>query len=880
MFYLYHHHDLTRLADVLTALRRTHLPSPLTTDSILVPNTGIGRWLKMHLAERDGVAANIQTLLPAPFFWSVIADSLPGERPDSSAYRRENLRWHLYAQLPGLAEEVPEVARYLGDRPAELRRWQLAERLAELFDEYLIYRREMLLAWERGADEAGPPGSWQAPLWRALTSRLGRDHRARLLGELIRRVERGEPLDSGWWPERLYCFGLGNLPPDYLRLLYALGRRVDVHFLMHNPSDVYWGDIERRPTALVSLDDAHWNLPGEEAVFTGHPLLASLGYAARDFLRLIYSDEFADIRELELGEALAYQTPGDDTLLHRLQSGVIEMETTPASGSRPGGRCHPQGLADDDGSFQVHACHGSLREVQVLHDQLLDLLSRDHTLQPRDIIVMTPDVAEFAPAIEAVFGAAEGRAAIPYNLSDRPRRGTHPIVLTFRALLDLPLWRWTASELLSLVAVPAVMRRYGLEEADVENLRRWVDAAGIRWGLDAAHREQTGAGHWDQNSWAFGLDRLLAGVALSDPDTLADGVAPVVDLEGGATAALGELWLLISRLRHWRERLPAPASAADWQERLNALAADLFRVDPRNRDEQAALDILNEAVAVLGTAADCLSAEPLSWEAVREILDGELGASASRQPFLAGGVTFCGLLPLRTVPFRVVCLIGMNDGEFPRRDRNRAINLIRRRPRLGDSSVRDDDRLLLLQCLLAARDVFYVSYTGLDTLTGEPLEPSTAVAELLDFVARDQFEGTETEGRAEAAGDPSADAALQPEVFRGSDLDPFCGIDLDPLCGIDLDPFCGSDLPVAIRTPHPRTPQPGPVRRARSSLPRAPPPVHLPQGLAPRCSRHVHRARPAAAAGGRQPRAGPGSRPDHPRRAETFLQAPGTLFPA
>ncbi len=736
MFYLYHHHDLTRLADVLTALRRTNLPSPLATDSILVPNAGIGRWLKMHVAERDGIAANMQTLLPAPFFWNVVAGSLPGERPDSSAYRRENLRWHLYAHLPELAAAVPEVARYLGDPRAELRRWQLAERLAELFDEYLIYRREMLLAWERGEDAAGarelggPPASWQAPLWRALTARLGREHRARLLGELIRRVERGEALRTEAWPERLYCFGLGNLPPDYLRLLYALGRHSDVHFLMHNPSDVYWGDIEKRPTALVPLDDESLNLAGEEAVFSGHPLLASLGYAARDFLRLIYSDEFSDIRELELGEALAYDPPAGDRLLHRLQAGVIRMEATPTDA----------GLGDDDCSVQVHACHGSLREVQVLHDQLLDLLSRDQTLQPRDIIVMTPNVAEFAPAIEAVFGAAEGRAMIPFNLSDRPRQGTHPIVLTFRALLDLPLWRWTASELMSLVAVPAVMRRYGLEEADVENLRRWIDAAGIRWGLDAAHREQAGAGRWGQNSWAFGLDRLLTGVAVADANALVDGVAPMVDLEGGATAALGELWLMIERLRHWRERLDAATCAGDWQERLNALTDDLFRVDPRDRDEHAALDTLNEAIAVLATAADCLGDETLSWDAVREVLDGELSATGTRQPFLAGGVTFCGLLPLRTVPFRVVCLLGMNDGEFPRRDRNRAINLIRRHPRLGDASVRDDDRLLLLQWLLAARDVFYVSYTGLDTMTGEELEPSTAVAELLDFVAHNQFE--------------------------------------------------------------------------------------------------------------------------------------------
>jgi len=730
MFYLYHHHDHALLANLLMALRRSEVTSPLEPDVVLVPNPGSGRWLKMQLAEREGIAANIATELPAPFFWQILASSLPGERPDSSAYRREYLRWHLYALLPELAAAIPRLSGYLAGEAQPLRRWQLAERLADLFDEYLIYRRDMLLDWEHDRGTTRPPADWQAPLWRALVARLGPHHRARLLGELVQRIAAGEPVDTRLWPARLYCFALGNLPPDYLRLLYAIGHHCDVHFLMLNPSDGYWGDIEKRPLALAAaLDGAP--LPGEQQVFDGHPLLASLGFAGRDFLRIIYSDEFAGIRELELGAALAYQPPGAATLLHRLQSGVICMEATDCTA----------GLARGDRSFQVHACHGVLREVQVLHDQLLDLLAADPTLEPRDIIVLTPDMGRFAAAIEAVFGAAAGAAAIPFNLSDQPRRTSHPIVLTFRALLDLPLWRWTTSELLALLAVPAIMRRWHLEEADLANLQRWVQAAGIRWGLDAGHRAENGAGRWAENSWRFGLDRLLAGVAFAEPDQLTGGVAPMVDLEGGATAALGQLWLLIERLCYWREALPEAASGAEWQERLNALCVDLFSADPEDRDEQLALQTVAGAVATLDAATDSIGAVPLAWEAVREVLDAELDKGHARQPFLAGGVSFCGLVPLRTAPFRVVCMLGMNDGVFPRQDRNRSINLIRQQPRLGDSSARDDDRLLLLQWLLAARDVFYLSYTGQDTSSGEALAPATAVAELLDFVARNQFAG-------------------------------------------------------------------------------------------------------------------------------------------
>ncbi len=733
MFYLYHHNDLHRLADIFSMLRSAQSAGPLQSDQVLVPNAGLGRWLKMHVAERDGIAANMETLLSAPFLWNLISSSLPGGQQDSSAYQRENLRWHLYALLPEISGEVVEIARYLeGDNP-EVRRWQLAEQLASIFDEYLIYRRTMLLGWERGTSGSEPPENWQAPLWRALVSRLGRGHRARALGEFVRRAEAGEPLERRHWPERVYCFALGTLPPDYLRLLYALAQTADVHFFMHNPSEVYWGDIQAQPITLSEPPDASL-LPGEEKVFDGHPLLASLGRPARDFIRLIYSDEFDGIRELELGDALKYEDPGDATLLKRLQSGVIRMQAFP---EREEQQTRERDLQDR--SFQVHACHGVLREVQVLHDQLLSLLAEDEGLHPRDIIVMMPDVGSFAPAIEAVFGAATDESYVPFNLSDQPLSGTHPILQTFRLLLDLPLWRWTAEEVLRLIEVPAVRRRFDLDEADAETLRRWVQRAGVRWGIDADHRARAGAGRWDAASWDFGLDRLLAGVAVSEPDVLVHGIAAEVDLEGGATAALGQFWLLLDRLKYWHHALNDRASPEGWQERLNAFCDDLFAIDEKDRSEQSAMHALGEAIATLDVGREQIGGETISWEAIRELLGGELAGGGARQPFLSGGVTFCGLVPLRTVPFRVVCILGLDEGAFPRAERGRSMNLIRRNPRLGDISVRDDDRLLFLQWLLCAKDVFYLSYTGQDTRSGESLPPSTVVAQLLDFIASTEF---------------------------------------------------------------------------------------------------------------------------------------------
>ena len=722
MLHLYHHHDLNRLAELLAALLRTApLPSPLAAETILVANHGVGRWLQAQLAESDGIAANIEFILPAKFIWADLPAQL--DEPEAGpAYFRERLRWHLYRLLPALAGEDAAVARYLAADPAEIQRLQLADRLADVLDQYQVFRGEMLAAWAAGRRVGdGATEQWQSRLWRHLVSALGPEPRSTRLRTMIRRLLTGDAPVS---EQRLFCFGIANLPPDYLRLLYALGRNREVHLLLPNPSDVYWGDLSTRRTHLcVPREDDP--LAEEQAFEIGHPLLASLGRPVRDFIRMLYSDEMTEIQEPELGELMAYAPPGDRCLLHRIQTGIIRLDASRAAAE----------LAPDDISLQVHSCHGPLREVQVLHDQLLDLLANCASLQPRDIVVMTPDPAAYAPAVESVFGAARGGRFIPWSVSGRPRSAGHPIVQTFRQLLELPLSRWTASEVMALAAVPAVMRRFGLDAPALDTLGHWVHASGIRWGRDAETRERFGAGSYDANTWLFGLDRLLLGSVFNDEDTLVDDVAPWTDLEGGATETLGQLYRLVLELGEWQQTLARQRTAGEWRRAFNVLLERLFDVDPDDRPEREALDAVHDVLDVLLTADDCLDGQPLSWLALREALVAELNQPGRRQPFLSGGVTFADLESLAGVPFRVVCLLGMNDGAFPRQDGGREFNVMLQRHFLGDRSNRDADRQFFLQSLLAARDVFYLSYTGCDVRTGEILKPATTVSELLDFVS-------------------------------------------------------------------------------------------------------------------------------------------------
>ncbi len=727
MFFLYHHYRLDRLAELQSVLlNRAQRRSVLTPDTVLVPNQGVARWLQIQLAEAQGIAANLDMPLPAKFIWHQIPQLLPSGA-DSREFERHRLRWHLYALLPHLAGQIPQIARYLDGQPRDVLRLQLADQLAAVFDQYLVFRPRMLFAWQAGQTDGSAEEAWQAHVWRALIERLGPQHRGQLLHAAIQHCQQApEGSLSAQLPDQLYCFGLGALPPDYLRFFYAIGQHCDVHFLLLNPCAHYWGDIQRQ---RHSLQPGTEETAEELQLADSHPLLASFGRGTRDLLRVMYSDELQQVQEPQLGEAMAYEPPPPHHLLAKVQAGIIAMQAEPAH--------HQHG----DASIQVHACHGPLREVQVLHDQLLDLLSQDDSLQPRDIVVMMPDVGRYAAAIAGVFGAARGAQHIAWSLSDGSRAGGHPIIGSFMQMLQLPLSRWTAHEVLQLAQVPAVMRRFELDEASLAQLTHWLHAAGVRWGLDASTRRQFEAGEHAQFSWRFGLDRLLLGLSLNDEQALFNGISPWTDLEGGGTAALGQIALLLRRLANWQDVLAQPASARQWQERFHRMLDEMLDSSAADDAELAALQDLQHCLDSLSLAAECLGEETLSWQSVRETLLNELSQASARQPFLSNGVSFCAMQPLRAVPFRVVCLLGMDDGAFPRQERHGSFNLLRQSPRLGDISVRDDDRLLFLQAIMAAQDVFYLSYTGQDVATGDTLAAAPIVGEWLDFLQTYYFSG-------------------------------------------------------------------------------------------------------------------------------------------
>lgn len=709
--FLYQSNRLQELFRQLCAIIATPLADPLQPEIIVVHNQGMARWLQQQIAQERGIAANLEFPLPARFVWDLFAGQL-GELPAESVFDRDVMLWRIFALLPDLAAEMAdsEPARYLAGDEDGRRRLQLAEKISDVFDQYLVFRPDLLTAWEQGQE-----GHWQAVLWRRLAD-CGEPHRGRLLQRFLRLCHQ-DALARETLPERVCLFGLSSLAPAYLEVIHRISRHTEVHLFHLNPCRHFWGDLaSERELARLRRK---WRLQGtadlSQTYDAGHPLLASLGAVGRDFFRQLVD---LDLQDVEL-----YAPSGQDTLLGRLQDDILDLVDRTAD--HP-----PHVLAPDDRSIQFHVCHGVLREVQVLHDRLLDLFTSLPGLLPRDILVMAPDMEQYGAAVRGVFGSAPEERRIPWAIADQPRQRQHPVAGSFLDLLALLEGRFTAPEVMAFLENPAVLRRFGLQEDDLPELRAAIAEAGIRWGLDREHRRGLGVEADGLHTWSFGLDRLLLGYVMGAEEGLYDEILP---LPPRAPAILGGLGELLARLGQWRRQLERRMTADQWSEHLLALVEDFFAGDDEDQD----LSALRESISDL--AACCRRASwsgPLSLQVVRRFFRQVLARPGSGQAFLGGQVTFCNMVPMRSIPFRVIWLLGMNDTDFPRSQRPPAFDLMAQQPRIGDRNRRNDDRYLFLEALLSARDVFAVSWMGRSPRDNSLLPPSVVVGELRDHIDR------------------------------------------------------------------------------------------------------------------------------------------------
>ncbi len=730
------------LADQLTDALGQPSGDLFTPAEVIVPSRAMRTAVTLHMARRYGVCANLRFGFLAQWVWEqgtrVLSTLAPGtplpQRTADSAqapWQPTLLTWRVLAALddPAWVAAQPRLARYLAQADA-VTRFDLAQRVAGLVDQLVTYRPDWLAAWSDGRRVLPADGAddetWQAALWRRLQGEIDADARhagtdplaAHSLAAALADLPAGDraTLRDAGLPAAAHLFCLPTIAPVHLALLRQLARWVDVHVYAINPCAEFWFDVVA-PRRLARLSTAGKAQHAE----VGHRLLAAWGRQAQAQLAALVDAAGDGVLDDE-----QFTPAGGTSLLATVQNSILALQDL-----------EPASLALDvaDRSIELHVCHSLTRQLEVLHDQLLAVVARPGAPAPGEILVVVPDLDEAAPLIDAVFGTAPPQLALPFTITGRAISQVNPAARALLDLLALAGSRCTANDVYGLLQQPVVASRFGLDDEALARVHGWLLDAGVHWALDGAQRGALGLDASDRHSFADGLDRLFLGHVLPTDSAPFDGRLPAGEPEGSAALALGALWQFVQQLDAVRRRTAHPLPAADWPALLGGLVDGFLHADTAGTEPLAVH--LAELRAALRTLAERWQASaptlPLALDVVAQALQQALDDPAlGGVP--TGRITFAALPSLRGLPYRMVCVLGLDDGAFPVANRPAEFDLIARHPRAGDRQRREDERNLFLDLLLAARERLYLSHTGRSVRDNSRLPPSVLVAELLDVL--------------------------------------------------------------------------------------------------------------------------------------------------
>ncbi|NMH61204.1 exodeoxyribonuclease V subunit gamma [Alteromonas ponticola] len=738
MLALYPSNKLEHLSFLLSALLKEQPGSVFATHPILVESPGMQHWLSMQLAQTHGIAMNLQFPLPVRFMWNTARDILGADTvPKQSAYRREILVWRIdeillsetFCQHP----HAHPVCQYWQSQSSEddqaTLRLQFATAIADVFEQYLLYRPDWLAKWEDrqlclndNADER-----WQSIIWQMLTDDEPL-HPANLHQLTMQALREENHPDL---PQHVIVFAINTMAPQLVHFLDALAQHTTVHIFHLNPSVNYWGEGEsdRQLAKKIREKGVQAFTNSEQA----NPLLNNLGKQGRDLFNLLTPLQSFEVSAFDVGSSEQTLTQ-KTTLLSAIQQDVLHARAPQ----------QPSSFNKTDNSIIVSSAHSALREVQVLHDQLLLLMMQDPTLRPSDVVVMCPAVEHYAPLVGTVFRITNTAFAdqsdtvrLPCSIADRAPLDAEPLIAAYLELLHLPDSRFGVNQIMAYLRLESVQAKFDISNDNLELITHWLHKAHVHWGLDASQQSAV-LGQpktADTYSWEWGLKRLLKGMLAEDSALIVDDVLTVPDVEGQGTLVLGQLIHVLNQLRTFALALKQARTPAQWHTFLIELRDTCFAPLPTH--EYAWEQITHAAAAIEEHCNEANYTQPITLSQLRELLIKRFSRPDTGSQFHTGQVTFCSMLPMRSIPFKVVCILGLNDGDFPRQSQPISVDLMASEPaRLGDRSRRQEDRYLFLEAILSARQHLYLSFQGRHARDNSERQPSLVLAELLTLISK------------------------------------------------------------------------------------------------------------------------------------------------
>jgi exodeoxyribonuclease V gamma subunit len=719
MLHIHFSNDTERLADLLLHRLRQAPASPFDAEQLIVPGTGMRRYLELRCAQAFGISANLDFSFPAAWIWRQVTGVL-GAVGEESPYSADIMRWRVLGWLHDPREtKARRLATYVEHSDA-LMLYELATRIARQLEQLVTYRQDWLSAWADRRSARLPEASaaqredeaWLAAAWRHIVRTTGGppEHPTETL---LKALSGPESAAHTGLPARVSLFGLAELPPLYLEFMARLAQHIDVDVYVFNPCREYWFDIvsESRRARLAALGR-------QQHLEVGNSLLAHWGEQTRAFLETLVAQ--AEGETIDVFEDIA-----GDAMLHAVQQHILQLEELPA------------GSLTLDDSISIDACHSLTRQLEVLQDRLLALFAADPDLQASDVLVVLPTLDEAAAAIEAVFGtlSADDRRYIPWRITGLGGRSAAPLTRALLALLELPGARFEASLVHDLLQQSSIARRFGLEGDSLDLVHHWMREAGMRWGRNAAHRATLGLPASPRHTLDHGFRQLFFGYALPLPEgEVFAGLLPCTDIEGQRAGQLGAFWLFVSRLEALADALQQARTTEAWASCLNQILDDFFEPGPADVAE-----LLRLRAAIAGWSRQSAAGGAADMSLPIEVLRHALGQQVEEQApgGTPGGVlSFTGMSPLRQLPYRHVCVLGLDHNKFPADTPTDEFDLLAAFPRKGDRQRRRDDRNVFLDLLMSARDGLHLSYTGQHIRDNSSVPPSVVVSELIDVLVR------------------------------------------------------------------------------------------------------------------------------------------------